>query len=328
MLDRREFSRPALVRRLVREARGAGALILEGNVGLQQGYTDLLASALIARRRRRPVVVLSEVSWETGSRRLGRILGNLQSRGEDRLPLERTARRAVRALDSPQTYYCVLARAEQDIFPSVWGVDPARVIFTPFFHMMPDGGDDSSSDGSVFAGGESLRDYEPLVTAAPSVPATIRIATSRLDGRALPSNVEAGRVPSTEYYPTMRRARVVVVPLATGRVRCAGMLTYLNAMALGKCVIVTDSLGVRDYVEDGRTGLVVPEGDARGLAEALRWALDPANAAQVDLIAARARAHVRTHFTIDAHLRRLLAVAEAAMDARQERRRRRQRRGR
>jgi hypothetical protein len=325
MLDRRALSTVELVRRLVAEAPADGALILEGSVGLHQWYADLVASAILARRRHRPVIVLSEVGWEPGSRKLGRFIPSRRRNASgEGLPLERGARWAIRTLDSPQTNYCVLARAERDIFPRTWGVDPGRVWFTPFFHMMPEDGPDSRDgadrpdgaddlDGSIFAGGNSLRDYGSLVSAAPAVSAQIRIASTTFTGPVLSDNVVAAPVPEAEFYPMMRRASVVVVPLAGGQVRCAGLLSYLNAMALGKLVVVTDSLGVRDYVEDRVTGLVVREGDPRALAEALRWALDPANRREVDAIAARARQHVRTHFTVDQYLRNLLAVAEQAM---------------
>lgn len=349
MLDRSQFSRRALIRRLVADAPPDGALILEGNVGLQHGYADLIGAGLVRLRRRRPVVLLAEVCWEPGSRRLGRILGPLHRGGPEGLAFRAPAQRLIGALDTPDTHYCVLARAEREIFPALWGVDSRRVHFTPFFHFMDrrvefppflemlehDGA--ATANGSVFAGGDSLRDYEPLLAAATSIPARVTIATTKLQGRALPENVEAGPMSPLEFYAAMARASVVVVPLAGGRVRAAGLLTYLNAMALGKVVILTDSLGVSDYVEDRRTGLIVAEGEPQALAEALRWALDPANVAAVRTMAERAREEVRTRYSIDRYLQALLAIAEHGMDIRDRRgpvseqrrfdRRRRARRG-
>jgi glycosyltransferase involved in cell wall biosynthesis len=315
MLDRAAYSPRALIRRITADAPADGALLLEGAVGIKHGYADLIAAAIVGRRERRPVIVLSEVGWEPGSRRLGRALGPLHRGDEDNLPFRRVARRIIRTLDSPDTYYCVLARAELDIFPRVWGVDADRVRFTPFFHMVSEQDLRAAvdADGSVFAGGDSLRDYEPLVAAASSVDAPITIATSHLEGRDVPANVTAGRVTPEEFYAAMRRASVVVVPLATARIRTAGLLTYLNAMAMGKLVVVTDSLGVRDYVADRETGLVVPERDPQALAEALRWALDPANAAEARAMAARARDVVRRENTVSRYLEMQLEIAEDAL---------------
>ena len=61
-------------------------------------------------------------------------------------------------------------------------------------------------------------------------------------------------------------------------------------MVLGKPVVVTDALGVRDYVEDRRTGLIVPPGDPAAMRAALDWLLDPANASEVRAMGERARA--------------------------------------
>jgi hypothetical protein len=315
MLDRRALGARRLVGRLIRLAPRDGALVLEGAVGLQHAYADLVATTLLNRSRGQHVIVLSEVGWEPGSRRLGALL-HLRSADDDHLPLQRFARLVMQHLDGPYTYYCVLARSELEIFPRVWRVPRDRVRFTPFFHMVDDVAHEPADDGSVFAGGDSLRDYEPLLQAASAISAPITIATTLLADRTLPRNVAAGPVPAEEFYGRMRRARVVVVPLASGRIRAAGLLTYLNAMAMGKLVVVTDSVGVRDYVDDGSTGLVVPERDPRALAEALRWAVDPANADEVRAIARRARERVRAEFTVEEYLRRLLRIAEEGMERR------------
>jgi glycosyltransferase involved in cell wall biosynthesis len=81
-------------------------------------------------------------------------------------------------------------------------------------------------------------------------------------------------------------------------------------MALGKLVIVTDSPGARDYVEDRSTGLIVPTHDAEALTAALEWALDPVNAAAVREITARARTAARERFSPAAHLASLMNVVE------------------
>src|SRR5207248_2470503 len=46
-------------------------------------------------------------------------------------------------------------------------------------------------------------------------------------------------------------ARMVVVPIRTDAISAAGNSTYLQAMAAGKCVVVTDCPGARGIIEDG-----------------------------------------------------------------------------
>lgn len=58
--------------------------------------------------------------------------------------------------------------------------------------------------------------------------------------------------------------------------------TVLEAMAMGRPVITTDTNGCRETVTDGKTGYLVPVGDAKTLAERMKaFLLDPALAAQM-----------------------------------------------
>jgi glycosyltransferase involved in cell wall biosynthesis len=124
--------------------------------------------------------------------------------------------------------------------------------------------------------------------------------------------VELGALPHEQYVERLRRSPVVVVPLVPTANRSAGQTTYVNALAMGKLVVVTDCLGVRDYVEHRVTGLVVPPGDAQALREALAWAVDPANAAEVRAIRERARALAQERFRPDEYVASLLRVAASS----------------
>ncbi len=56
-------------------------------------------------------------------------------------------------------------------------------------------------------------------------------------------------------------------------------IVYLEAGACGKPVIATDAGGVCDAILDGRTGIIVPDGDISGIANAIRGLLhDPGKA--------------------------------------------------
>jgi hypothetical protein len=296
-IDPSTTSPPALLRRLVGDAARYRALIVDGSVGPRDLYLEPLAALAV---RRRPggaqtPVVLVECQWKIGGSRVDRAVTRL----------------GLRALDGPRVAYCVLTEWERDRFPGTWGVGGERVFVTPYCHTLSDAelAAPSSSDGDVFAGGNSLRDYGPLVAAATHIDAGVTIATKLLD-EPLPPNVTAGPVSEERFFELLRNACAVVVPLAGRNDRTAGQQTYLNAMALGKVAIVTDSPGVREYVEDGRTGLVVPPGDADALAEALRWALDPANAVAVGQMAAAAMEVARTRFSPERYVETLLSVAE------------------
>jgi len=299
-LDRRAMSSRELIRCILEADGAVDALVLNGS-----GRVDQLAAALLWRRRSRTAVVISDCTWKVGS--------SLPDRLANRIGL--------RAIDSPRVTYCVLSTAECESFPRTWGVDRQRVVFTPFCYTLirSDFAQQVVSDGSVFAGGDSMRDYEPLLEAAPRIGARVVLAAKnvpRPPGRPIPRNVDVGPVPHSTYVQLMRQATVVVVPLVPGAVRSAGQQSYLNAMALEKIVVATDSPGVRDYIDDGETGIVVPPGDSDALATSVSWALDPANGPAVDRMRARAREAACTRFTPLKHFEALLDVArEASLSA-------------
>jgi glycosyltransferase involved in cell wall biosynthesis len=202
---------------------------------------------------------------------------------------------AISAIDGPHVRYAVLSRKEVETFPQVWGVDSDRVVFQPFpntlhgYRDMP-----TRDDGYLFSGGNSVRDYELLESALAGTNVPTRIATKWKPTRGL-ANLEAGPTSHDGFMKLLANAHAVVVPLRQ-TVRSAGQQTYLNAMALGKPVIVTDAPGVRDYIIDGVTGVIV-----RPSVEALRAAIlhvmDPANAGFYSQMAQRAREDVFNRFT-------------------------------
>ena len=289
-MDRAEIVDPI---RVLRRAGRHEAVVLNGSV-----RTDQLAAALVARRRNRPAVVLADATWKDGGR----------------------ARRiALRAIDHRDAHYCVLSQEEATLFPATWGVAPERVHVTPFHWVLDEGQVEEvpETDGTIFAGGDSLRDYRPLLGAAEGLAAGVTIASrSRAPARP-PANVTIGELSRRRYEEQFRSASIVVVPLEPRRDRSAGQQTYLNAMVLGKPVVVTDALGVRDYVEDRRTGLIVPPGDAAALRAALDWLIDPANAGEVRAIGERARTVALERFGPEQYVRRLVDVVDLALAARE-----------
>lgn len=283
-----------LIRQLVARSPDYEAVVLWG-----EHRSEQTAALVLARLRRRVPVVLQATVWKRGTN-IGDRLGS---------------QAMVRLLAGPSTHFCVLTRAELESFPCTWRVAPDRVHLTPFYYGLSDAelAAPTSTDGSVFAGGDSLRDYRPLTEAAAGIDAPVRIAAFSpppVPRSALASNVEFGPLPGDQYLAALRRASVVVVALAGGTERSAGQQNYLNAMALGKLLVVTEATGVSDYVEHRRTGLVVPPGDPRALAGELRWALDPANANEAQAIAERGRLTALERFSPDRYVRRLIEVVE------------------
>jgi glycosyltransferase involved in cell wall biosynthesis len=204
----------------------------------------------------------------------------------------RIQEKVVQAAHRGITDYVFIASEECTEFFRTWHLTPKPARALPLFptfgpeHLtLP-----APGRGYVFAGGNAHRDYDLLVEAARHLPEIrFRLATRLLDGRDdLPPNLAAGRLSQDDYIAAMRGADVIVVPMTRRLRRSAGQQTYLNAMALGKPVVVTRNWGVADHIRHGVDGMIVDH-DPQAIVRALAWILDPDNA---DAVTAMSRAAV------------------------------------
>ena len=292
----------ALFWRVLRTARQERVLLLFSSRGYLK--PELLATAVIGLwpRRKRPVIIFYGEMYEpdTGLR------GVIE-------PL------VMKLADRAVFRFAVHSQAEIPVFARLWGIDPGKIRACSFFNKnaRPGVSVPAKPRGQhIFAGGTSFRDYEPLLEAARLLPDhEFVIATNRLDGRSdLPPNVKTGLVPPAEFDRLIDTAAAVVVPLRQDVHRIIGMLTYLQAMWAKKPTIVSDTLGVREYVEDGQTGIIV-NGSPESYVAAIQWVLDPANDGRVHQMCEAAHVAVGQQFTIETHVTRLLAIVDEALEA-------------
>jgi glycosyltransferase involved in cell wall biosynthesis len=127
----------------------------------------------------------------------------------------------------------------------------------------------------------------------------------------------AGYKPLEELPPLYRTADVFALPSDFDN----SPNVVLEAMACGLPVVATDVGGVREYVEDGRGGDLVPARDAARMADAVaRWLQAPDRRASAS---AHNRRAVVERYSWRASARRLLDVYEGVIDARPQTRSRR-----
>jgi glycosyltransferase involved in cell wall biosynthesis len=118
--------------------------------------------------------------------------------------------------------------------------------------------------------------------------------------RGLASRISfAGRLTHEAIYPFLASAALVVVPSQSEPFG----LVALEAAQAGRPVVASDVDGLPEVVEHGRTGLLVPPGDATALAGAIASLFDDPGRASAMGKAGRQRAE--SHFAwdryVDAH---------------------------
>jgi glycosyltransferase involved in cell wall biosynthesis len=251
VVDRRELGRLGTARALLRSARAGDAVLLNGALGFADRYADQLVAVALRYLRPHVALVIADTTWEPRS-----------TSGEARHPVlarlvESWNKLLVRLVDGPRTHFCFLAASECADAVTEAGIHPSRVHFTPFCTTIW-GQDEleqleriAAEPGDfVFSGGNASRNYPLLLDAVAGLEAPVRVATTQNLG-SVPPNVRSGPVSPEEFLEVMAASRAVVLPLSTATRRSGGQQTYLNALLLGKPVVVTDAPGVRDYLTDG-----------------------------------------------------------------------------
>jgi glycosyltransferase involved in cell wall biosynthesis len=166
-----------------------------------------------------------------------------------------------------------------------FGIGPDRSTFVPFkvncWEKFPPADQLSSHGEYILIGGRSLRDLGTFAAAMRQVPypGVLLFHDPQLmrdNGTALPhglpANVRAVEDDGSNesWLAHMRRARLVVLALSPDSIRAVGVSACLNAMALKKCVVISDGPTTRGVFSD--EAILVPPGDPDALAGAIRRA--------------------------------------------------------
>ncbi len=166
-----------------------------------------------------------------------------------------------------------------------YGIPRARCIFVPFKvnyidSMLPN--DQLSSEGEyVFTAGRSFRDIPTFLSAMRQVgyPGLLLYEDTNLmkeggtdfDLRQVSANLTIEKnVGEKSWVEYIAQAKIVVIPLLPRSGYAPGLSLYLMAMAMKKCVIITEGLSTRGILTD--QAIIVPPQDPMALAEAIRHA--------------------------------------------------------
>lgn len=108
----------------------------------------------------------------------------------------------------------------------------------------------------IFTSGSSNRDYEFLIAALNGTEYNVKIACSGLNiphehNIEILHNVHANKMLNYLY-----QCKIVVIPLKDLNIS-SGQLMILQALQLGKPIIVTNNRGVYGYIKDGYNGFII-----------------------------------------------------------------------
>ncbi|MFQ3592589.1 MAG: glycosyltransferase [Gemmataceae bacterium] len=205
--------------------------------------------------------------------------------------------------------FVVWASHEVEDYARAFGLPVEKLEYVPFHTTLDDFEYQIRDEGYLFAGGNYDRDYPLLIEAVRELNISTWIATTRSEWMSnlhIPSHVRVQGTSVAGFRQAMAAARLVVVPMAAGRLHSGGQQTALNAMYMGKPTICVGPKWGRDLITDGEDGMLVEYGDVLGLRRAIRWVIDhPLAAARMGQRAA-ARA---AWFTTERTMRQVYALA-------------------
>jgi glycosyltransferase involved in cell wall biosynthesis len=248
---------------------------------LQQHFQSLrIAIKLILKRKGFDVIVVDGgpigawFSWLQGLtplRRTPTLMIDCLWYKQDKLVVKGAKRVLTRLGTRGVDKFAVWARHEVQDYSRYFKLPQHKFVFIPF-HTTTEGYTFEIKTGDyIFSGGDGDRDYSTLIEAVKGFNIKVFIAARK----AIPAyskeehpNIMVRSVTPGEFRNHMAGSKIVVVPMKSGLLHSGGQQTYLNAMAMGKPVIVC-SPAAGDYIEHWKTGVVLLHSDVNGLREAI-----------------------------------------------------------
>ncbi len=158
--------------------------------------------------------------------------------------------------------------------------------------------------------GENARDYQTLVEAMrnlPDIQLELVVRPYNLKGLVLPPNVRTHvNISHPQAMNILYHSRFMVLPLQGSEVS-NGHVTLVAAQHLGKAMIVTDSVGISDYISAGKNVEVYPAFNVEALTNHIKHLWH--NPKRCEMLGKHGQAFASKNLTeknVKAHLRQVL----------------------
>jgi glycosyltransferase involved in cell wall biosynthesis len=226
---------------------------------------------------------------------------------------------ALRVVHSHIDHFILMSSVQREIAINRLLIPPSKItllkwpVDQKFWRPM------NSNTDMICAVGSEMRDYPTLIEAMRNLEIKCHIAAGaqrdvvhqavKAIGKAgaLPPNITVGRMSFSELRALYGRSRFVVIPLHATETD-HGSTSILEAMATGKAVICSRTKGQVDIIQEGQTGIFVPQGDSKALREAIRSLWD--NPGEAERMGREGRKWVEQYHTLDKWVNDVKRVVE------------------
>ncbi|MGB3136903.1 MAG: glycosyltransferase family 4 protein [Nodosilinea sp.] len=220
--------------------------------------------------------------------------------------------------------FVVHTRREIEIYSEWLGLPTERFEFLPYqVPNIPVEYEEDQAAPFITSLGSAHRDFSTLFEAVKQLNIRTVVATGKgaVEGLTVPDQVELPfGISKAECLQLAQQARLNIVPLQPKEnITAAGQVTIVEAMMMGRPLIVTDFYGASDYIIHGETGWLVEPNSLASIIEAvdLLWHDD----ALRQKLGENARAYAQEHFSDPSAGRQLerilseVAVAQPSVES-------------
>ena len=209
-------------------------------------------------------------------------------------------------------YFVVHTHREIEIYSEWLGLPTDRFEFLPYqVPEIPIEYEEEQQTPFIASLGSAHRDFSTLFEAVKKLNIKTVVATGKgaVEGLTIPEQVELPfGISKAECLRLGQQARLNIVPLQPKEaITAAGQVTIVEAMMMGRPLIVTNFYGAEDYIIHGETGWLVKPNSLESMTEAidLLWHDD----ALRQKLGENARAYAQENFSdpcAGRHLERIL----------------------
>jgi glycosyltransferase involved in cell wall biosynthesis len=189
------------------------------------------------------------------------------------------------ALSSSISRFIVYSKIEKQLYSNFFDIPTERFDVVLWSVNTPTAKPDAPlvTGDYICAIGGNARDYPTLMAAMaklPDIPIVVIVRPNNLNNLVIPSNVNVQvNLPIAQAMNILKYSRFMVLPLKGSDVPC-GHVTLVAAMHLAKAFIITNSVGVSDYVFHDVNALTCEPFDSAALASTIRSLWDDSDKCQ------------------------------------------------
>ncbi|QQE66172.1 glycosyltransferase [Leptolyngbya sp. BL0902] len=210
-------------------------------------------------------------------------------------------------------YFIVHTRREVNIYSQWLGLPKSRFEFVPYTGSeIPIEYHEDTENPFITSLGSAHRDFPTFFEAVKRLNLKTVVATSEsaVQGVAVPEQVELPfGISRDDCLRLAQQARLSVLPLLPKKdVTAAGQVTIIDAMMMGRPLILTNLYGADDYVIHGETGWLVKPNCVDSMTEAIDTLWHDHDLRR--RISHNARAYALEHFSFSASGRQLGQVLD------------------